>query len=1487
MKKRIIALVLSLSMIFSPTVSAYAETDTNTTLTACEECGGTESHKEACSKYVEQIEKCEECGETESHKDTCSKYVEPVKKCEECGETEGHTEKCSQYVSSAQTCEKCGQEKCTCNKQSSDVETEVPVVNSAIKEEVTPAESAALEETDITANIYVENEGIYEEISEHSKDRPLDMKEYNGKTVYVLSSDAEQNIYFKSKSFTGIVGSLFWLNSKECATLTSGENVALGAQSATVTLKAAVPAETEVVLYAKKFMTEDYTVTIKVLDKLPEKEPDTEEPEPSTEVIVGENTFTSDVPMTVSATAEEKQEAVENAMELSDAEGYYFYDIHAEEAACITVEGLVNAEVVDSRMVNVLHLLDDVEAIRDAFDQGIGMSYFHVDDSSRFADEIAAGQEYSGTTENRVYYTCESAQLRENGDVTFETDSFSTFIFVVLFSFNGMEYSLSGGGSVHLSELMSTLAIEYSIDEVTDVVFTAPELLEVKREGEDWLLTSLDSFGTEEYLTITFVDGEEIKVKVTDPVIYNYAVGSDITKVSKLAVENVTIEQIINGDTTAQGRKYDVNTAQITMQNIIDAGTTDSKVTTAHMYIYAKEGMAIRFEAGTVWPTGANASRPTHGTNGVWFWSWDGTYNYAVIEEGAVGKQASFVVTTPNKDKPSYCNITLMVVAESRPQLLSAALPEINKELHSNYSIVNVPVTLYNYDGKAFNEHYNAQSGNYFAFSGTSKGVNSTKNAENRGWTASGVQANGGGGVALMGILKNKLLNGLPEMSQGQQVDLFSETSENGKTVYPDVGFQFIYNNDTGYYTYNSALNHAQYNSEDNEIQLYKQSLGPSDTPNGAAHGNAGFYPFEDINRAYTNTGYKDISWSTWAEKLEKNAFELIPSQYSADIVATGSTKPASTVDMHYGIQVNSDFYMPEGKTLNGQEMVYEFTGDDDLWVFIDGQLVLDIGGGHTHVSGKFNLTTGKVWIEKYTKLAAADGGSYETREQGNALEYTDDFLANLEDDKMHTIQIFYLERHGGVSNCRMRFNIPVVPTNSVTVEKELVNQNGDKLSVTPDVDYYFKLYTVSDDDDEVDQAADKFKALADMPYTIQGDGMNSYSTDSQGVFKLKAGQTALFSGIDRFTEVYAVEIDPYTESRSDDTGNQDNVYQYEQCVVETKVTDTVTKTYGKTDFNRNKEFASDTKVMQKNNSIAFKFTNYMQTQPLTIEKTVAGGKDGLINPEQKFTFNLDFTKKIVETGQGEIKTDNNNIPLTDGGSFELAHGESITIPRVPVNMTYTLSENNPDTANNSFDAPIFKLKIGDGVETSDTLAFVKDTVINTNKTSDFSKTIQDRGENKITVENLQHFDLKITKRILGETSTDQSFRFTVKGENSHNKATDLEVVIPASAFEADRDTSETDAVASAVIPNVPVGKYTVSEDTTWSWRYSLDDSSLKNVTVGPTEIGLPEHVVEFKNNRSNIYWLDGNSWCQNIFKETNIVKTQTTDNPERPIVNN
>lgn len=110
---------------------------------------------------------------------------------------------------------------------------------------------------------------------------------------------------------------------------------------------------------------------------------------------------------------------------------------------------------------------------------------------------------------------------------------------------------------------------------------------------------------------------------------------------------------------------------------------------------------------------------------------------------------------------------------------------------------------------------------------------------------------------------------------------------------------------------------------------------------------------------------------------------------------------------------------------------------------------------------------------------------------------------------------------------------------------------------------------------------------------------------------------------------------------------------------------------------------------------------------------------------------------------------------------------------------------------------------------------------------------------------------LTIKKEGSQDIDENQSFIFHVKGdsENSLTKDIDLTVTIVGNS--------------SITIKDLPIGTYTVIEETNWSWRYSPESTS-KTITV---TTNADNNTVKFINSRPNIYWLDGNAYNRNIFK--------------------
>lgn len=143
-------------------------------------------------------------------------------------------------------------------------------------------------------------------------------------------------------------------------------------------------------------------------------------------------------------------------------------------------------------------------------------------------------------------------------------------------------------------------------------------------------------------------------------------------------------------------------------------------------------------------------------------------------------------------------------------------------------------------------------------------------------------------------------------------------------------------------------------------------------------------------------------------------------------------------------MSVTTEFVQPaSGKTTGNKDMVFEFSGDDDVWVYIDGVLVGDLGGIHEKATLKINFATGGVHVghvdnandpektiqDTTIKVMFQAAGADTTNFSGNTFR----------DSTKHTLSFFYLERGAGASNMSLKFNLTTLPSSEV----EKVDQNG------------------------------------------------------------------------------------------------------------------------------------------------------------------------------------------------------------------------------------------------------------------------------------------------------------------------------------------------------------------------------------------------------------------------------------------------------------
>lgn len=342
----------------------------------------------------------------------------------------------------------------------------------------------------------------------------------------------------------------------------------------------------------------------------------------------------------------------------------------------------------------------------------------------------------------------------------------------------------------------------------------------------------------------------------------------------------------------------------------------------------------------------------------------------------------------------------------------------LNLALSSFYKDNNALSPLYwgnfqNYEGSKFSEI--AGTMNLFGYDNYKKFFYEN----NSMWGINGGEIKFGGQNATQGLVSDTLGEGdtLQIKTNGQAVDapffdadfLSGENSKNtvlGKT-YEDVEFPFTQTDQKSSWD-NNAQGTVKYWTFDSKTTNLQMSQDP------------------DTSQYFLEKNNNTVKGQTTEGETEGgNFFPFNTSDQSGN---------AATLNYGFGMKMEINFRLTEDRTVTtampdgsaGSEVPIEFnfSGDDDVWIFIDGKLALDIGGGHDVVTGSLNFRDLKYRISAVKN----------TDSDGVTQNKTGSFY--LADQEVHTLTMFYMERGLWESNMYISYNFP--DDNLFEVEKQV-----------------------------------------------------------------------------------------------------------------------------------------------------------------------------------------------------------------------------------------------------------------------------------------------------------------------------------------------------------------------------------------------------------------------------------------------------------------
>ena len=318
-----------------------------------------------------------------------------------------------------------------------------------------------------------------------------------------------------------------------------------------------------------------------------------------------------------------------------------------------------------------------------------------------------------------------------------------------------------------------------------------------------------------------------------------------------------------------------------------------------------------------------------------------------------------------------------------------------------------------------------------------------------------------------------------------------ANTEKNGESLsslftgMQDVNHLFIESiyNESGYFEYSSTQNFARLN-DDGTFTVYDQLAAIKDEIRKTrTHGQ--FMPYNELQEGHFSnaTNLTDVLGEELPDTDPRKREKL----YKID-----------DPDYFFGMEMSANFTQTaNGLDAWGHDIIFEFSGDDDFWFYVDDELVLDIGGVHAASVGKINFRTGDVETKvrdsrgdpvaarsKTTTLKEIFENNYRAR--GMSEAEIEDKIAEIfverqiEDENgrtrtvyvfdkytTHTMRMFYMERGAGASNLHMRFNLAAVRPGTFILSKKL---SGDDVDEENDlINFAYQIYYKTDNDGPLD----------------------------------------------------------------------------------------------------------------------------------------------------------------------------------------------------------------------------------------------------------------------------------------------------------------------------------------------------------------------------------------------------------------------------------